>query len=213
MAYNSHVNIAIYFLGGSDMKEASKIVGLLLSLIMTVVMLAGCPTDGDDDGGEKDGGALLTAEFTTYYLTLGDYGMDNSINRLHLKNFSSEPIGIDIQKVYVTKDKSLTANAWPIADFTLGTTWDACKGADAYDATFSLGTLTGSAWEISAAPGTDGYLGNIGTGLIYNKGAESVYIAITAKNHSGEKGDDLTIEFHNEGGMVKALVFGKEFKK
>jgi hypothetical protein len=212
MAYNSHVNIEIYFLGGSDMKKASRIVGLLLPLVMVMALLAGCPTDGDD--GDEQGGALLTSAYQTYYLALGDYEMDNSINRLHLKNLSSGPIGIDIQKVYVTKDKSLTANAWPLVDFTLSTDFATCGGEAFYDGTAVLGSLTGSAWEVSAAPaGDSGYIGNFGTGLIYQKAADSVYIAITAKNHSGENGDALTIEFHNEGGMVKALEFGKTFKK
>lgn len=208
MAYNSHVNIAIYFLGGSKMKKASKIVGLLLSLIMTVVMLAGCPTDGDDDDkaavnptefNDKVNPTVSSTTFNTYYIKVVDtakpapYNDISEFARLHFH--LPRGSGFKLKEIFVNATATETGKT-TLFDFTRGNDITSCTVSPAYTSTVAAGTLNGSEWVLDNSNGVgEQYPGNLGFGL-----GGGAYVGFVIANISTTSTfDNLQLEFMKAG--------------
>ncbi|MDR0644594.1 MAG: hypothetical protein LBG05_06755 [Treponema sp.] len=187
------------------MKKTAKIIGILIAAAFASVLLFGCGGNDDDDGKKGGNEPLLTSEFASYFLTLGDFGLTGADNTIHLKNKSAAPVGIEIQKIYVSKTKSLTdADTHLVWDFTAET-----PNVGAYWG-FDAGTKADGKWtsgEVGAPEaGGETYITGFGSGAAYEY--QAVYWIFIAKNLSNTvKGDDVTIEV-GSGDPYTATVSG-----
>jgi hypothetical protein len=186
------------------MKKLLKLVGLAV-MVTSLFFVFGCGGDDDKKEDEK-GNGLLTSEFANYYLSLGDFDLDGASNTIHFKNKSDHVVGIEIQKIYVSTNKT-TTDAHLVWDFAA----DPAQ-VDAYWG-FSAGTISGGKWssgEVAVADPQPGetYITGFGSGAAYEQSA--VYWIIVAKNLSDTvKGDDVTVELG--GGEPYAAACSKTF--
>lgn len=188
------------------MRKASKIVGLLLPLAAAIVMLAGCPTDGDESGGgEYTNPKASSAELKTYYIKAVDAAREapwndiSDLNRLHFH----APAGtaFKIQKVFVsdTMADGVPAGAVVWYDFTKGDT-SADYATGSYGGTVETGTVSGGLWTLDNSSGNDEvYPGNLGIAL-----DGKTYIGFVIANVSGSaKFDNIQLEFMGSGDVSK----------
>jgi hypothetical protein len=183
------------------MKKASRIVGLLLPLVMAVVVL-GCPTgDGGETQDTYQNPKALTTEWQTFYIKNVDPARTDApdltgIERWHFHNNTYDgPIGIEIQKIFVSSTKSagVPKGATMVVDYTLD-----APDVNVYDPAFTesgIWTKTSGA-DGKATTGTRNdtdykYLGNIGTSV----GASTVYWGFVMRNVSATaKADSINMQ-------------------
>jgi hypothetical protein len=189
------------------MKKASKMAGLLLPLVMAMIMLGGCPTDGDDDETEKGpiefnskvNPTESSTTFKTYYIQAVDtakpapYNDISELARLHFH--LPKGSGFKLKEIFISASATETGKT-VLFDFTSGTTIDACTKSPAYSSTVSTGTLTGHFWQLDNSSGLgEVYPGNLGFGL-----GNAAYVGFVIANISDTVTfDNLQIEFMKAG--------------
>jgi hypothetical protein len=155
----------------------------------------------------------LTGEWQTFYLNLAEYGLTGADNTIHFKNKSGHPVGIEIQKIFVSQSTS-GDNVTFVYDFAgAAHADDANKGA--YWG-FGAGAVAAGAWSsgviAAPAPGGETYSTGFGTPAAYETDAK--YWGIVARNIYAEvTGDDLTIEIGGGDPFIAtvALTFAELF--
>jgi hypothetical protein len=129
---------------------------------------------------------LLTTEWKSIYLDLANHGLDTAVNTFHIH---AEQGGLEIQKVYVSKEKEL-ANATLVLDFTEASPLVYADGywIDVGDRILEGGTLNGR-YSYQNSTGTYVYGGGFASPAAFD--AEAEYWVFIVRNVSDELTGDL----------------------
>lgn len=166
------------------MIRTSAIHVTLLVFAMGVLVFTGCPNPSGTNDLPVPTKVSLSGTYQTYWLNIAEADM-GGLEGFHLKNLSSEPVGIVIDRIVAADNKSLdgAVDVFTFSDPETGTNYWG----------FGAGTISNGEWssgEVSApvAPETETYI----TGFATSVFVDHTYVGIVAKNFSDAvKGDQV----------------------
>jgi hypothetical protein len=166
------------------MIRISAIHATILGFVLGVLTLTGCPNPSGSNEVPVPTKVSLTGTYQTYWLNIAEADL-GGLEGFHLKNLSSEPVGIVIDRIVAADSKSLDGalDVFTFSDPETGTKYWG----------FSAGTISNGEWssgEVPApvAPEVETYITGFATSLF----VDHTYVGIVAKNLSDTvKGDKV----------------------
>jgi hypothetical protein len=166
-------------------------------------------------GSEYENPTSLTTSFQTFYIPVVDAGrtgatdISTGIRWVFHNNTYAGPIGIEIQKVFVSSSKSET-DAVSVVDFTLGDTDNLYKG-EAWDFQPGAGTIAGGKWSTGERNDSDYvYLGQFGSGA--RDAHNSAYWGFVVRNVSATAtADSIMLEITDGTNRIANLSIATWF--